>query len=184
MKRHYLASLKAIAIFSLLTGICYPALVTVFATLAFHEKANGSLILRDGRVIGSKLLAQKIDSAEYFHFRPSADDYGTVPSGASNLAPTSGVLRETVAKRAKDLGPGAPADLLTSSGSGLDPHVSLAGALFQVERVSMARGLTPARRESLRQLVLGKVEPKQLGILGMPRVNVMELNVLLDEKFR
>ncbi|MCF8479912.1 MAG: potassium-transporting ATPase subunit KdpC [Rhodospirillum sp.] len=171
-------------VFTALLGVAYPLLVTGVAQVAFPDRANGSLV-RDGegRVIGSTLLGQSFTGAGYFHGRPSfaGEGYDAASSGASNLGPTSRDLISTVAARAAaargDGGATVPVDLVTASGSGLDPHISPQSATFQVSRVAHARGLPEDR---VRDLVAGRVEGRQFGILGEPRVNVLALNMALD----
>lgn len=174
---------------TLLTGLAYPLAVTAVAQALFPEPANGSL-LRDaaGRVVGSELIGQAFSRPEYFHPRPSAagaDGYDPLSSGASNLGPTNQRLIETVQARAaayraeNGLPPDAPVpvDAVTASGSGLDPHISLANAYLQVPRVAAARH----RPESeVRDLVTRHLEERQFGVLGEPRVNVVKLNLELD----
>lgn len=160
-----------------LTGIIYPFAVTGLSYIASSREAEGSLILWRGKIIGSELLAQKFESARYFQPRPSAAGYATVPSGASNKGPTSADLLQAIKERRAKLGPDAPVDLLTASGSGLDPHISPAAAMFQVNRVAATRRI-PADR--LIHLVRDATEPPQFGFLGEPRVNVLLLNLKLD----
>ena len=162
---------------TLLTGVAYPLAVTAVARLAFPKRSAGSLVWRDGKPVGSALLAQKFEGARYFWPRPSAGDYATVPSGASNLGPTSEALRKAIAERRAKYGADAPADMLTASASGLDPHISPQAASQQVARVSAARRL-PAER--IAALVAEATEPPQYGIFGEPRVNVLALNLRLD----
>ena len=172
-------------VFTVLTGVLYPLAITGIAQLAFRDKANGSLIERDGKIIGSELLAQPFTGARYFWPRPSAGGYATVPSGASNLGPTSAALQSNVAARAAAIRAAnelpadatVPADLLFTSGSGLDPHISPEAARLQMARVAAARGVS---EESIKALVERFIEPPQIGILGEPRVNVLLLNLALD----
>ena len=164
---------------ALLTGIVYPLLITLVAQLTMPLKANGSLIKKEGLIIGSELLAQKIVDDRYFQARPSAIDYDPLkPSGGSNLGPTSKELQQKVVEGRKQLGAVAPADLLYASGSGLDPHIRVMSAYFQVSRIAKARLID---EKKLIQLVDSMVEGRQLGFLGPRYVNVMRLNKELDE---
>ena len=168
--------------FTLLTGVAYPLAVTGVAQLAFPREANGSLLERDGRVIGSRLIGQPFDDAHAFWSRPSAVTYDAAASGASNLGPTNPALVAAVNARIARLrangGAGdVPIDLVTTSASGLDPHISPEAARYQVPRVARERGVPEPQ---LRALVESHVEPRTLGIWGEPRVNVLELNLALD----
>ena len=183
--------LPAIRIFlalTLLTGVVYPLVVTGAARVLFPRQATGSVVEAGGKAVGSELLAQPFADPKYFLPRPSASEpaYATVASGASNLGPTAEKQQKAVAERAAALrerfGPDAslPADLLTASGSGLDPHLSPEAARFQIAAVARARGFDPAKTQRLRELVDASIEPPQLGFLGEPRVNVLRLNLALD----
>lgn len=173
-----LQSLRALLVLTLLTGILYPLLITGVAQLLFPAQANGSLLRNaQQQLVGSALLAQKFTSDRYFAPRPSAADFATVASGASNKGPTSEALRQAIAERRAQWGGDAPIHLLTASGSGLDPHLSPEAVSYQVARVAKARGLEPAR---VQQLVQQHTESPQWGLFGEPRVNVLVLNQALD----
>jgi potassium-transporting ATPase KdpC subunit len=177
----------ALGVFTLLVGLAYPLLVFGIGQVAFRGAADGSLVRSGGRVVGSSLIGQSWDAPQDFWGRPSAagDGYDAGASGASNLGPTSRKLADTVRQRLDALlraNPGktaaeVPAELVTASGSGLDPDISPAAAEFQVDRVARARGLDPER---VRALVRDHTQGRALGFLGEPRVNVLELNLALD----
>ncbi|MGA8891624.1 MAG: potassium-transporting ATPase subunit KdpC [Anaeromyxobacteraceae bacterium] len=184
-------SVRVTVVTLLLTGLVYPLAVTGVARIVFPRRAGGSLIVdASGRPVGSELLAQGFRSPAYFQPRPSAAGeagYDPRASGGSNLGPTSAKLRERVTAdlaRLRAANPSAtetvPAELVTTSASGLDPHLSPVGALWQVERVAAARGLAASR---VRSLVEESVEGRDLGVLGEPRVNVLLLNLALDRQF-
>jgi K+-transporting ATPase ATPase C chain len=189
MRAHIRPAIVSLALLSVVTGLAYPAIVTVVAQLVFPRQANGSLVIKDGKTVGSSLIGQPFDDPKYFWGRPSAttpfgDNAGA--SSGSNLSPTSPDLIKTVqgrvdALRAADPGNTAavPVDLVTASGSGLDPHISPAAAFYQVGRVARARKLDET---VVRDLVERHVEGRQLGLLGEPRVNVLALNLALDGK--
>jgi K+-transporting ATPase ATPase C chain len=172
---------------TLLTGIAYPMLVTGISQATMPEKANGSLIMKDGKPVGSSLIGQSFSDPKYFWSRPSAT--GPMPNNASassgsNLGPTNPALMDAVKGRVqalRDADPGntqsVPVDLVTASASGLDPHISPAAAEYQLARVARLRILTP---EAVRKMVADHTEGRQFGILGEPRVNVLELNLALD----
>lgn len=172
-----LQSILILIVFTVLTGVVYPLAVTGIAAVAFPAKANGSLVKDGDKIVGSELLAQKFEDPKYFWPRPSGADYATVASGATNKGPTSVDLAKAIDDRRKSLGDGAPGDLLTASGSGLDPHISPEAARFQVARIAAARKLPET---TVTQLVEQSIESPQLGVLGQPRVNVLALNLALD----
>jgi K+-transporting ATPase ATPase C chain len=188
MRSQLRPAIVAIALFSVLTGILYPLLVTGIAQVLFPHQANGSLIQKDGEALGSELIGQPFSEPGYFWSRLSATaplPYNAGASTGSNLGPANPALAQAVQERISALqadDPKAtlpvPVDLVTSSASGLDPHISIAAALYQVARVAQARGLD---EQTVRQLVDQYTEGRQLGILGEPRVNVLELNLALDE---
>ena len=178
MKQLWIA-LRCFVLLTLVTGFLYPLLVTVCAQALFPLRANGSLIhSQDGKLIGSELIAQSFKNERYFWPRPSAVDYNPLPSGGTNLGPTSKTLKEKWDERRKA---GFSSDMLAASASGLDPHISPESAYAQVARVARARGKS---EEEVRGLVLGRIEKPQLGFLGENRVNVLQLNLILDERTR
>ena len=187
--RHLKPAVLSLVMLTILTGVVYPLVVTAIAQLVFPRQANGSLIVKDGKAIGSTLIGQTFDDPKYFWSRPSATSpfgYNAGASSGSNLSPTNADLIKTVqgrvdALRAADPGNTAPVpvDLVTASGSGLDPHISPAAALYQVSRVARARKLDEA---VVRDLVGEHTESRQWGMLGEPRVNVLTLNLALDAR--
>jgi len=187
MLTHVRAAIVSLALFTVVTGLAYPVVVTVIAQLVFPHQANGSLIMKDGKPAGSALIGQPFDDPKYFWGRPSATSpfgYNAGSSVASNLSPTNADLIKAVqgrvdALRAADPGNTVPVpvDLVTASGSGLDPHVSPAAALYQVGRVARARKINET---VVNDLVAKHIEGRLLGLLGEPRVNVLALNLALD----
>ena len=177
-----LQSIRMLLVMSVITGIAYPLLVTGIAQLAFKDKANGSLIFQNEKIIGSSLIGQPFSDPKYFWGRPSATSpmpYNGASSSGSNQGPTNPALKEAIEGRIKDLGgkTPVPGDLVTASGSGLDPHISPAAAEYQIQRISKTRGIP---EERIRELVQQHMQGRQLGLLGEPRVNVLELNLALD----
>ncbi len=172
-----LQSIRFLIVLTLLTGVIYPVAVTALSKVLFAKQANGSLITEGDKIIGSELLAQKFADPKYFWPRPSGADYATVASGATNKGPTNAGLVKAIYERREKLGKDAPADLLTASASGLDPHISNTAAHFQIARIAAARRLPEA---AINALIESKTEAPQLGILGEPRINVVALNRALD----
>jgi K+-transporting ATPase ATPase C chain len=176
-------------VFIVVTGFVYPGIVTAVAKLVFPKQASGSLVSQNGQVVGSRLIGQQFNKPWYFHPRPSAAGigYDATASGGTNKGPTDKKLADTLVAGAIAQAESAgvakgsiPADMATSSASGLDPHISPANALFQVARVAAARGVDSSQ---VRDLVLHYVESRQFGFLGEPRVNVFALNLALDNAF-
>ena len=185
-----LQAIRQTIVWSVIAGIIYPLVFTVFAQLVFPKQANGSLIMRDGKLVGSEWMAQQFTGTKYFWPRPSAATYGTGATGlnagsGSNLGPTSAQLQTNVRTNAKALRDAqklpadapVPADLVYASASGVDPHISPEAARFQISRVAAERGMG---EDKVRALVERYVEPPQLGFLGQARVNVLQLNLALD----
>jgi K+-transporting ATPase ATPase C chain len=172
-------------ILTIITGILYPLAITGIAQTIFHKQANGSLIERDGKVVGSEIIGQNFTKPEYFHPRPSQNSYDAANSGGSNLGPTNPALADRLKKDAETFrkdnpdytGP-IPADAITASGSGLDPEISPANALAQAARVAKARG---SSTDAMQSLVVVNTQQRNLGVLGEPRVNVLKLNMALDQ---
>src|SRR4249919_1305984 len=196
MLREIRPAIIVLVLLTLITGLAYPLAMTAIAGVLFPKQAQGSLIEKDGKVIGSALIGQQFQDDKYFHSRPSAtsapdpaDSTKTVPapynaanSGGSNLGPTSKALNDRVKEdvdklKAENPSTGIPVDLVTTSASGLDPDISPEGALFQVPRVAKARNIP---EDSVRQLVTDNTKRRLAGILGEPRVNVLALNLALD----
>ena len=174
---------------TVLTGLIYPLAVTGFAQILFHRQANGSLVTRNGAVIGSELIGQNFAANQYFHPRPSAagsNGYDATASGGSNLGPSNPDLAKRLKgdaatyRTANSVSGPIPADAITTSGSGLDPDITPANARLQVTRVAQARHANP---EQIKSLVDSHIKGRDLGVLGEPRVNVLELNLALDKSF-
>jgi len=186
MKKNLLISVWMTIATTILLGIVYPLVVTGLAQVFFKDKANGQLIVQNGKVVGSRIIGQAFTGPAYFHSRPSAagNGYDAANSSPSNLGPTNPALLEVVKARIAELKAAdpensspVPVDLVTASGSGLDPHISPAAAYYQVARVARSRHMSP---EALRRLVQQRIEGPQWGLFGEPRINVLLLNLALD----
>lgn len=179
-------SLRSFIVMAILTGLIYPLFITLIGQSVFPSQSNGSLMTVNGQVVGSALIGQQFDQDRYFWPRPSSQGYNPLPSGGSNLSLTSQQLQKVIEERKQKLlaaDPAKtkiPADLLFASGSGLDPHISPAAAVFQIDRVLKARGLDSARKGEIIQLIRGLTEGRDLGVFGERRVNVLKLNAELD----
>jgi K+-transporting ATPase ATPase C chain len=185
MKKNLITSILMTLVTTILFGVAFPLLVTGLAQILFPKQANGQLITHNGQIVGSRLIGQSFSSPAYFHSRPSnaGTGYDAANSGGSNLGPTNQSLIARVqsdADRLQAENPSAPIpmDLLTSSASGLDPHISPDAAEFQVPRIAKERG---ASEDAIRQVIRQHTQSRQFGVLGEPRVNVLELNLALDE---
>jgi len=188
MRSQLRPAIVSLAIFTLLTGVLYPLVITGIAQVIFPHQANGSLVVNNGQVVGSQLIGQQFDDPRYFWGRLSATSpypYNAASSSGSNLAPSNPALLDEVKARIAALQAAdpvshapIPVDLVTSSGSGLDPDISVAAALYQIPRVAKARGLS---EDVVKAVVDQNTQGQQLGVLGEPRVNVLELNLALDE---
>ena len=186
MKKNLIISVLMTIVTTVLLGIIYPLVVTGIAQVIFPHTANGQLISHNGKLVGSSVIGQPFTGPGYFHSRPSAagNGYDAANSGGTNLGPTnkaliSRVQQDAEALHAENPGVPVPVDLVTTSASGLDPHISLAAADFQIQRVARARGISESQ---LRQIVAAHTESRQFGFLGEPRVNVLELNLALDQE--
>jgi K+-transporting ATPase, C subunit len=189
MKNQTIVAIKVILFFTVLTGVAYPLLITGVAQLALKDKANGSIVYQNGKPIGSTLIGQSFTSEKYFWPRPSAVDYNPALSGASNLGPTSAKLRQQIKERRQSFiqrnglteNAVIPDEMVTSSGSGLDPHISPEAAMLQLGRVAKARGFNSSQKEKAVELIHQlSVEGKQLS-LGSARINVFELNLKINQ---
>jgi K+-transporting ATPase ATPase C chain len=191
MKNLFRPLIVIFAVLTVVTGLAYPAVMTAVGQTAFRDQANGSLLQQDDKLVGSRLIGQQFDAPQYFWGRLSATSpmpYSALGSGGSNLGPTNPALLDEVKGRidalkaaGTDMSKPVPVDLVTSSGSGLDPEISPAAAAYQIERVAKARRLAP---NDVQALVDRYTTGRQFGILGEPRVNVLELNLALDEMKR
>jgi K+-transporting ATPase ATPase C chain len=183
-----IVSLKAFLFLTVITGIIYPLIITGIAQVVFPEKANGSLIIKDNKTIGSELIGQQFDSIIYFTSRPSAISYNPLPSGGSNYGLTNTKLKNLVDERKKqfiiynqlDSLAVIPSEMLFASASGLDPHISPAAALLQADRVAKARGFDQSQKRQLINLINLQTEKLQFSLLGEPRINVLILNIKVD----
>jgi len=187
MKKNLITAVLMTIVTTVLLGVIYPLVVTGLAQALFHDKANGQLIVQNGKVVGSRIIGQPFTTDPYFHSRPSAagNGYDAANSSASNLGPTNHTLIDRVHAgvaqlKAENPAQPVPIDLVTTSGSGLDPHITPAAAAFQIPRVAKTRGASEAQ---LQTLIAKHTEGRQLGFLGEPRVNVLELNLDLDAQF-
>ena len=185
MKQNFKIAILMTIVTTVLLGIIYPLVVTGLAQLFFRDKANGQLIVRNGQVVGSRIIGQAFTGPGYLHSRPSAagNGYDAANSGGSNLGPTNHALIDRVKAdvarlQAENPGKPVPIDLVTTSASGLDPDITPAGAEFQVPRLARERGLS---EDQVRQVIRLHTQGRQLGFLGEPRVNVLEVNLALDE---
>lgn len=170
---------------TLITGIVYPLLITLTSQIAMPFQSNGSLISSHDRVIGSRLIGQKFLADKYFWGRPSANDYNGLASGGSHLGPINLTLKELVETRRKDLQKynqesSVPSDLLFASASGLDPHITVEAAIFQMQRIVYARGGGAELNQQVYNLIHDKIQKRKFGFLGTPTLNVLELNLALD----
>lgn len=179
--KEIITSIKVFIIFSLLLGLVYPLIITGIAQATMSNKANGSLIKFDGKIVGSSLIGQKFDKPEYFHSRPSAVDYNASASGASNLGPSSKKLiervKETISKETLN-NKTIPADMVLTSASGLDPHISLENAKFQIPRIAKVRNIPETKLE---EIVNKNIDSDFLGVWGQHGVNVLKLNLAIDK---
>lgn len=181
----FLSGLRMVVVMTITTGLLYTLSMTLLANVVFYKQSTGSIMRVHGKPVGSLFIAQPHSDARYFHPRPSAAGYATVASGASNLGPASKILSDIVQQRRDTLAQlygsaSVPNDLVFASGSGLDPHISPEAALFQIQRIARARNFGKAQIQTLRALIEQHTDEPQFGILGMPRVNVLELNMALD----
>lgn len=198
--KNFITSIKVFIVFSLLLGLVYPLTITGIAQATMKDKANGSLIVENGQIVGSSLIGQKFDKPEYFNSRPSAVDYNAAGSGASNFGPTNKKFIAQVEARVKSekekvkrnlspltshLSPYIPADMVLASASGLDPHISLENAQFQIPRIAKVRnrlGRNVSETE-IKKLVDKNTDSDFVGVWGQPGVNVLKLNIALDKEF-
>jgi K+-transporting ATPase ATPase C chain len=188
MKKQIIITLKYFLIITIFTGVVYPLFISAISVIAFPDKASGSLIEKDGKVIGSKLIGQKFESDKYFWSRPSAVDYNPMPSGGSNSGPTSAALQKFYQDKQKNFSEknsvkdisAVPNEMFFASASGVDPHISPISAIFQVDRIAKARNFDKVKKEKVVALIDSLTENPQFGFLGNAVVNVLLLNLELD----
>ncbi|MCX6175083.1 MAG: potassium-transporting ATPase subunit KdpC [Ignavibacteriales bacterium] len=189
MKKQLLITIKYFVAITIVTGLIYPLFITLISIIIFPGKASGSLIKKDGKIIGSELIGQKFESDKYFWSRPSAVDYNPMPSSGSNLGPTSAALKKSYDDRMKNFveknmikdASIIPNEMFFASASGVDPHISPLSAMLQVERVAKARNFDQSKKEKLIQLINSLTEKPQFGFLGNSVVNILLLNLELDK---
>jgi K+-transporting ATPase ATPase C chain len=189
MKKIILTSFTSLILFTIITGIIYPLLITGISNLLFPYQSKGSLITENGKIVGSELIAQGFSGDKYFHPRPSAIDYNPMPSGATNFGPTSDTLKRLTELRRKEFAdsnfvpPGTyiPDDAIFSSGSGVDPEISVENAKLQINRIVKARNFDENKQKALEELINRLTNKPQFGILGETRINVLKLNINLDK---
>jgi potassium-transporting ATPase KdpC subunit len=188
MKRQITTGLRFLALMIILTGAVYPGLVTAITSIFFQKQVKGSLVEKNGVIIGSKLIGQNFDSQKYFWSRPSFNNYNPLPSGASNLSISNPLLAKEIIQRKKAFlqdnkikeNISVPPEIVTASASGLDPHITPTTALLQVRRVAQARGMDKAEQDKLIILVNDLTEERQFSLFGEPRINVFLLNLKID----
>jgi potassium-transporting ATPase KdpC subunit len=189
MKKQIIITLKYFLIITILTGIIYPLFITLISIIIFPDKASGSMIEKEGKIFGSKLIGQKFESNKYFWSRPSAIDYNPMPSGGSNSGPTSAALQKFYMDKQKNFSEknsikdisSVPNEMFFASASGVDPNISPISALFQVERIVITRKFNKAKKEKVVELIDSLTEKPQFGFLGNEVVNVLLLNIELDK---
>lgn len=189
MKRHFFTGIKLLLLFTFLTGLIFPLIITLFAQIVFPYKASGSIIIKGELAAGSELIAQKFESNKYFKPRPSAIDFKPMPSGASNLSQASLVLKTNYDSRKKvfldenflNSSYNVPKEMLFTSASGVDPHISPEAAYAQVERISKARNMNDLLKQKMYKLIRSRIESPQFGFLGERVINVLLLNLELDK---
>lgn len=187
MKKILLSSIKVLVLMTIITGFIYPLLITAAGLLFFNQKAEGSIIYAGGKAVGSVLIGQQFVEEKYFHSRPSAIAFNPLPSGGSNLGPTSKALRDSVKNRGKIFlaenisASIIPVEMLFASGSGVDPHISPESAFLQIDRIAKARNFNEDLKNKLIYLTKESIEKRQFGFLGEERINVLLLNIQLDK---